>query len=196
MAPSMNRKLRLSCSINSLPSVAACPLPIPGRKEQRGEKVSAANDDLSNSFLVRNISLNGLIDCCGKRVLDLNDINRLERPKRPDKRGKRGSFTGRLNVKSPRIPARMNVIVPKSIFSSLIIMYIDKKMRMKGIIDLIRLKKVGKNRMKRGVTIRRMIMANIEPYNVKINASCPLPCNRSLCPGKIDKKFSSSGAPR
>jgi len=60
IAPSMNRNPRLSCFMNSFPNVAAWPLPIPGRKLQKGAKIIDAVADLRSSF-VRNISLKGFI---------------------------------------------------------------------------------------------------------------------------------------
>jgi len=39
-------------------------------------------------------------------------------------------------------------------------------------------------------------IARREPFRVSRKASCPLPSRRSLCPGKMDRKLSSSGAPR
>ena len=41
-----------------------------------------------------------------------------------------------------------------------------------------------------------MGIAKREPFNVNKKASCPLPSKSNWCPGKIDKKLSSSGAPR
>jgi len=44
--------------------------------------------------------------------------------------------------------------------------------------------------------IRIRGIARREPFRVRRNASCPLPSNRSLCPGRMDRKLSSFGAPR
>ncbi len=95
IAPNINKNPRLSCSMNSLPNVAAWPEPIPGRKEHKGAKRIDAPADLKNSFFVRNISFKGEMICFGRDVFDFREKRRLERPKRPDKRGRRGSFIGR-----------------------------------------------------------------------------------------------------
>lgn len=42
---------------------------------------------------------------------------------------------------------------------------------MNGIIDFISEKRVGRKKMNKGVTRMIAIIANIEPYNVKIKAS-------------------------
>lgn len=59
IAPTENRKVLGFCSVNSEARVAACPEPMPGRKEQRG----AARDDeieaFRNSDFVNFIFLSG-----------------------------------------------------------------------------------------------------------------------------------------
>ena len=47
-----------------------------------------------------------------------------------------------------------------------------------------------------GVKNRITKNAKREPYNVKIIASWAFPSFNISCPGKMDKKVSSSGAPR
>lgn len=47
-----------------------------------------------------------------------------------------------------------------------------------------------------GVKIRIIISADIDPYSVRTIASCARPCFSISCPGKIERKVSSSGAPK
>lgn len=50
--PRENRNCLGFCSVNSLDNVAACPEPIPGRKEQRGAKSEEENKERTNSLFV------------------------------------------------------------------------------------------------------------------------------------------------
>ena len=50
--------------------------------------------------------------------------------------------------------------------------------------------------MKIGVKNNTINMADNEPYKVKITATYPFPSWTSSCPGNIERKVSSSGAPR
>ncbi len=50
---------------------------------------------------------------------------------------------------------------------------------MKGIMDFIIVKSVGRKKMNNGVTMMIARIANIEPYKVKIKASWALPFNKS-----------------
>ena len=53
IAPTKNRKERLSCWNISEPIVAAWPEPIPGRNEQRGADIAAAKNDFKNCFFLQ-----------------------------------------------------------------------------------------------------------------------------------------------
>jgi hypothetical protein len=50
--------------------------------------------------------------------------------------------------------------------------------------------------MKIGVNIKMMINADREPKRVKMTASWALPCFNIWCPGRTERKVSSSGAPK
>ena len=119
IAPTENKKERGFCSVNSLAKVAACPEPIPGRKEQRGAASDEEMEDLRNSDFVSFICLRGGKCCFTNRVFDFKLTNSPESPNNPESNGSRGSFTGRLNVRSPRIPARVKTVKEITILSSL-----------------------------------------------------------------------------
>jgi hypothetical protein len=95
----------------------------------------------------------------------------LERPNRPESRGRSGSFIGRWNVRRPRQPAKAKIVNAKKGFSSLKIINKERKIRIKGIIVFIAVKRGGSNNINAGVTIRIAGIAKIEPYKVKIKAS-------------------------
>lgn len=94
----------------SEPINAACPEPIPGRKEQRGADIAAAIDDFRKSFFGRNAVFMDSIFCLGSVVLFFSEIISVEIPKRPVSNGNKGSLIGRLNAAKPRNPARRNTI--------------------------------------------------------------------------------------
>jgi len=50
--------------------------------------------------------------------------------------------------------------------------------------------------MKIGVKTNIIAIAEIEPYKVSTIASWALPCFSIWCPGSIERKVSSSGAPK
>ncbi len=115
IAPTRKRKLRLSCLIISEPITAACPDPMPGRKEQRGAAIEAAKEDFSKLLKGSFIFLRGVICCGGREILFLKLTIREETPKRPVRRGRRGSLIGRLNVIKPRKPESANTIIEERI---------------------------------------------------------------------------------
>ena len=123
------------------PIVAAWPEPMPGKNEQRGATKAAVNVELINSFFDSFTLFKEDIFCFGIEILFLMLIIRADVPNKPVRRGSKGSFTGRANVKSPRNPARMNII------SDLIISFSEKmrkreiNIRMKGIRVFINEKK-------------------------------------------------------
>lgn len=119
VAPTMNRKPLESWGITSLPMVAACPEPMPGRKAQRGEEIKTAPRDLRNSFLDILIFFNGWTCCFGIFDFVLRLIMSAESPKSPLSRGINGCFTGRLNERKPRNPVKRKTTVERMKFSSL-----------------------------------------------------------------------------
>jgi hypothetical protein len=139
IAPTRKRKDFGFVSVIWEPKTAACPEPMPGRKEHNGAEIAAARVDLRNSFLERKICFNLGIFCSGICILSFIEMKRFESPNRPVSKGNRGSFTGRENVKNPRKPERMNIISAGRNSDSLKIKNKEIKMRIKGIIDFIRL---------------------------------------------------------
>ena len=61
IAPTRKRKDLFDCGITSEPIRAACPDPIPGRKEQSGAASAAASDDFINSIFGRRADLIGVM---------------------------------------------------------------------------------------------------------------------------------------
>ena len=103
----------------SEPIVAACPEPIPGRKEQRGAEIEAAITDLINCFFGSFIFFRGEIFCfANAEEVFFRLTIKADEPNRPVKSGSRGSLTGRLNVIMPRRPAREKIINEFKKFSS------------------------------------------------------------------------------
>lgn len=90
IAPSKNRNERFVCSMNSLPKVAACPEPMPGRKEHKGANRVAAIPERISSFLVSftSLSLNNFCSFGVVLVFILTIIPEI--PKSPERRGRRG----------------------------------------------------------------------------------------------------------
>src|SRR3989338_7110898 len=109
IAPINARKLRLFCGTISEPMTAAWPEPMPGRKEQRGAAIDAAENVLISSFRERYIFLMGTIVCFFIFSLFFDATSNEEIPNRPVRRGIRGSFTGRLKVSRPRRPAKLKI---------------------------------------------------------------------------------------
>ena len=70
------------------------------------------------------------------------------------------------------------------------------KIRMNGMEFFIMLKNEGRKIIKIGVNISIIGKAASEPYKVRIKASWAFPSKSILWPGRIDRKLSSSGAPR
>ena len=128
----------LFCSINSDPITAACPEPMPGRNEQKGEEIIAAEQAFPNSFFVNFISLRESSFCFSMPDLFFIEIKRAETPKRPVNKGIRGSFIGRLKVKRPRSPDNAKTRKDEKMFSSLKIRKRDIKIKIKGIIKATR----------------------------------------------------------
>ena len=112
MAPTKKRKPRRSWGMSSEPMTAAWPAPSPGMKEAKGAAMIVASVALRNSFLVNLIRLRGWCFCLGSLGWFLRETTNAEAPKRPVRRGRRGSLTGRLNVRSPRKPARKKTARP------------------------------------------------------------------------------------
>ena len=72
----------------------------------------------------------------------------------------------------------------------------EARIRMKGIIGYKREKIVGREKMNIGMNREIVIREKREPRRVKRTASWPFPSSNSVCPGKMERKESSSGAPR
>jgi len=126
----------------------------------------------------------------------LSEIIRVEAPKSPVKRGRRGSLIGVLSARWPRAPARRNIISALCREGSRRIIKREMKIRRKGMSRVMGVVIEGRMRMKRGVKIRIIGRASREPLSVRRTASCPRPFCRRECPGRIERKESSSGAPR
>ncbi len=90
IAPVRKRKPFLFCGMISEPRVAACPDPIPGRKEQRGAETKEAKKDLNVSFLDKKILRRGEIICFLLIDFFSNDVIMVDKPKSPVKRGIKG----------------------------------------------------------------------------------------------------------
>ena len=99
-----------------------------------------------------------------------------EEPKSPVSNGRSGSLTGRFRTANPRKPERMKIISAMSIFSSLSIKYNERKISRKGKISLVALKIIGIININIGVKIKIINIAEIDPYKVRIIASCAFPC--------------------
>jgi len=110
MEPIKKRKDLESVSVISEAITAACPEPMPGRKEQRGAEIADARELFRNCFFVNFIFFIGEIFCFGNLEEDEDRlIINVDEPKRPVSKGRRGSLTGRLNVIRPRKPARVKI---------------------------------------------------------------------------------------
>lgn len=107
--PSRKRKDLFDCSDISEPNTAACPEPMPGRKEARGD-TKAETREILRIFFGRENFLNGIIICFGIFVLFLIEMMIAEAPNKPERRGSMGSCTGRLKVSNPRNPERKKII--------------------------------------------------------------------------------------
>jgi len=90
----------------------------------------------------------------------------------------------------------MKIDRARIIFLSLNIINKERKMSINVIIVLMIVNNFGRSNIKIGEMNRVANMAKIEPYKVRINASWALPSSKSLWPGRIERKDSSSGAPR
>ncbi len=120
IAPTENRKERLSCFVISDAMTAAWPEPMPGRNEQRGAAIAAEREVFRNCFFWSFIFLNGRIFCFVSFAEEVfNERIRAEEPKSPVRRGRSGSLIGRLNVRIPKIPARRKIVIEERKFSSL-----------------------------------------------------------------------------
>ena len=58
----------------------------------------------------------------------------LDAPNRPPNNGRRGSFTGEFRDAKPRMPVARNTTSAVQTLFSLIIVYNDMKIRIKGIV--------------------------------------------------------------
>ena len=127
-----------SCPVISEPKTAAWPEPMPGRNEDRGAVSAAARVDFIICFFGRERDFKEEIFCGGIRVLFFRETIRAEIPKRPVKSGRRGSLAGRLNARKPRNPAKMKIISEGRISFSRKIRKREAKIRMKGIMGLVK----------------------------------------------------------
>lgn len=99
--------------------MAACPEPIPGRKEHSGAERNADKEEERISFLEGENELILLMTCFFILCLFFREFNIDETPKRPVRRGRRGSFNGRLNANNPIRPERVNTKRERRKFLSL-----------------------------------------------------------------------------
>ena len=144
IAPTKNKKERLSCSNISELIVAAWPEPMPGRKEHNGADIAAAKKDFESCFFVNFISFSFEILCLLMLLaLFFRETIKADEPNKPVRRGRRGSFIGRLRVTRPRKPARINIVIEEMKLSSLNIKNSEMKIRRKGIRGIIIGYKIG-----------------------------------------------------
>lgn len=120
----------------------------------------------------------------------------VEVPKRPVRRGRRGSFRERFRVAIPKNPARRKINRLFCLFFVSVMRKIEIQMRTQDIILSIKLRLWGIIKNKRGITIARRMIADVDPISVKITALCAFPFKRYWCPGRTESAVSSSGAPR
>jgi len=117
--PRENRNCLGFCSVNSEAIVAACPEPIPGRKEHRGAKMKEEREDLKYSLFERVASFRRQ-SRWGRGFEEVFiETAREDNPKSPERRGRRGCSTGRLNVRRPRTPERRKIVNERKKLSSL-----------------------------------------------------------------------------
>ena|SRR3989338_8602508 len=106
---------------------------MPGRKEQIGAAMEAEIEVFMNSFFVRVISLSFEIFCSGSLGGEsFSEMINVEAPKSPVRRGSIGSFIGRFKVVKPRKPAKRNIVKERRNFSSLKMIYEERKIKRKG----------------------------------------------------------------
>ncbi len=74
-------------------TIAACPEPKPGRKDEKGAVKDAARNERNICFFDREIFES--IDCFGREILFFREMKRVDKPKSPVNKGKRGFFIGR-----------------------------------------------------------------------------------------------------
>lgn len=95
---------------NSDARTAACPEPIPGRKEHKGAVSVEAMDDFRICFLLSESFV--FVIFCFINIFDevFSETIRAEVPNNPVSNGRRGSLTGRFRVVYPINPARINIV--------------------------------------------------------------------------------------
>ncbi len=69
---------------------AACPEPIPGRKEEKGVEIRDPRKDCLRSFFEILRSLREIKTCFGILGLFCMEVIRADIPKRPERRGRSG----------------------------------------------------------------------------------------------------------
>ena len=106
------------------PIIAACPLPIPGRKLHRGEAIKAPISGLIifgiGIFLIFCFGIFGLFF-----ILKIN----IDPPNKPVKRGSNGSFISRLRTSNPRMPVIKKTNKAENFFFSKRIKMIEMRIR-------------------------------------------------------------------
>ena len=98
---------------------AACPAPIPGRKDDKGAEIILPRDALKNSLFGILIFLILGVFCFGILILSFRLTINAEDPNNPVSNGSKGSFTGRFKAEKPINPAIKNITNAGITFCSL-----------------------------------------------------------------------------
>ena len=114
VAPSKTKNPFLSVFEIVFPIIAACPLPKPGRKLQRGEAIIAPTKGLKSFDFVF------VIFCRGMRVLFFILINKVELPNKPVSKGNKNlsEFSVIFKTLQPRRPASKKTSNAENFFFS------------------------------------------------------------------------------
>lgn len=119
--------------IISLPITAACPLPSPGRKQQRGEERTEAIKALNKDFIfmILFMFMIGKIFCFGIFCFFITEVIREDAPNKPVRRGSIGCWMYWFREAIPRNPARIKII--NALIFELFSRYMRKKEAVKSI---------------------------------------------------------------
>lgn len=183
------------------PSIAAWPLPKPGRNPHMGDAIKDPNNGFFISFI-----LNELSSKCCLGIFVLFFIDRIidDDPNKPVSRGNNGSFNFRL---IPNIFSGLSIITPKNpvieytnvednLFFSDKIINKEILIKRRGIIFVSNRYIFGTNIIIGNAITAVKIIAEILPYAVSSIASYPLPCISILWPGRRESSVSVSGQPK
>lgn len=160
VAPNRMRKFLFVDFMKEVPITAACPLPIPGRKLQRGAENVEAKTGLINDF---NLGFIFDIFCSGIFVLFFILMIKEDVPKSPERRGRKGWLIFEFRTAIPKNPARVKVISACSFLFSLSIKKVEAAIKRKGIRSLIVVSIFGRMIIKKGEIKRMMKIADRLP---------------------------------